>query len=308
MVIRVIKNIWIVGIVLATGALVVPTANADLPNCYDEDLLKIPLVIDAVKVTTCIKHQDEFGEVGDQIPFGLFVSVPASTSVNITVGSPAATGCTIGTPVNSTTNSSAASSRTYFVIATTTDTTCFMYWQVTVVAGTTTVHNTTESATSFCVCTEAVTVTGNVNGNQTLTGNVNGNQTLTGNVNGTHTINGNLTLTGNVNNTCTGCNSTGGNTTVGNLTVTIEEEPVTPENDGILAALVVLLPIVLFLALLLWAELTKEFVIYLLTTIVGISVVLGLWDELGGIRFVLIAITLFCTTRIYRLWTETRDE
>lgn len=68
-----------------------------------------------------------------------------------------------------------------------------------------------------------------------------------------------------------------------------------------------LFPFLIFLLLIVWAEISRQFELYIIAVVVGMLAVITLWTEIVGMRLVLLAILVFLCFRGYTNYKE-RDE
>jgi hypothetical protein len=94
-----------------------------------------------------------------------------------------------------------------------------------------------------------------------------------------------------------------------NSTAIINGNSTTIENNDFLAALTVAIPLLLFVAIIVWAEFTREFILYIVAILAGIIVILGTWAAINAdVRTVLVLITAFLAVRAYYAHDEIKNQ
>lgn len=84
------------------------------------------------------------------------------------------------------------------------------------------------------------------------------------------------------------------------IPVEITTEPVPDMTNEIIDAFNLIAPILFFVIAVIWAEITKHEIPYLLAVLLGMAATLAVWTEIEGLRFALVIATLGIAFRAYQ--------
>lgn len=99
-----------------------------------------------------------------------------------------------------------------------------------------------------------------------------------------------------------------GITMEGYSNVTIQTEPVPDMVNEMLETVNVILPLVAFILVIIWAEITRELFVYILAIITGAVAIVALWPDVVALRLILVASLPLVAIRGWTAFEEHRME